>query len=117
MAPTPLFPVFWLVPFALNLIHRDKEVNKSMTKDTKIVKGGFRATLALIFSIIALILSIVAYTSTMREEQFNARIKDMQESLERMKQESSKQIDKLRDETGKALEKLGDAVKKKEEEP
>ena len=91
-----------------------KEVNKTMAKDTKIVKGGFRATLALIISIIALILSIVAYTSTMREDQFNARIKEMQTSMDRMKQESSKQIDKLRDETGKALEKLGNVVKKKE---
>ena len=32
-----------------------------MAAETKIVKGGFRATLALIISIIALILSIMAY--------------------------------------------------------
>lgn len=85
-----------------------------MAKDTKIVKGGFRATLALVISIIALILSVVAYTSTMREDELNARMKEMQTSLDRMKQESSKQIDKLRDETANALEKLGDRIKKKE---
>lgn len=86
-----------------------------MAQETKIVKGGFRATLALVISIIALILSIVAYTSTAREENLNARIKDLQASLENMKQESSKQIDKLRDETANALEKLGKVVKKSEE--
>jgi uncharacterized membrane protein (DUF106 family) len=86
-----------------------------MTGETKIVKGGFRATLALIISIIALILSIMAYTSTGKEEDLRARIKDLQTKMESMKQESSKQIDKLRGETASALEKLSNAVKKKEQ--
>jgi uncharacterized membrane protein (DUF106 family) len=86
-----------------------------MTGETKIVKGGFRATLALIISIIALILSIMAYTSTGKEEDLRARIKDLQTKMESMKQESSKQIDKLRGETANALEKLSNAVKKKEQ--
>ncbi|MBL7211715.1 MAG: hypothetical protein ISS61_04970 [Desulfobacteraceae bacterium] len=86
-----------------------------MAKETKIVKGGFRATLALVISIIALILSIVAYTATTREEEFNVHIKNLQTSLEKMKQESSKQIEKLRDETGNVLEKLGKTVKKKQD--
>ena len=87
----------------------------TMAQETKIVKGGFRATLALVISIIALILSIVAYTSTTREEELNTRIKDLQASLEKIRLESSKQIDKLRDETATTLEKIGTAVKKKEE--
>ena len=86
-----------------------------MTAEKKIVRGGFRATLALIISIIALILSIMAYTSTGQEEDLRARIKDLQTRMESMKQESSKQIDKLRGETANALEKLSDAVKKKEQ--
>lgn len=86
-----------------------------MAKETKVVKGGFRATLALIVSVIALIVSVAAYTSTLREEEMRDRIRDMQTSLERMKEESSRQIDRLRDETANALERLGDAVKKKEE--
>lgn len=86
-----------------------------MAKETKIVKGGFRATLALIMSVIALAVSVLAYTSTLREEELNARLRDMQSSLERMKQESSKQIDRLRDETANTLERLGEAVKTKEE--
>ena len=86
-----------------------------MAGETKIVKGGFRATLALIISIIALIVSIVAYTSMGKEEDLRARIKDLQTRMESMKQESSKQIDKLRGETANALEKLSNAVKKKEQ--
>ncbi len=86
-----------------------------MAQETKIVKGGFRATLALLISIIALILSIAAYTATTREEAFNVQIKNLQTSLERMKEESSKQLERLRDETGNALEKLGKVVKRKQE--
>jgi len=86
-----------------------------MAKETKIVKGGFRATLALIISVLALAVSVLAYTSTLREEELNARLRDMQSSLERMKQESSRQVDRLRDETASALERLGEAVKTKEE--
>jgi len=86
-----------------------------MAGETKVVKGGFRATLALIISIIALILSIMAYTSMGKEEDLRAHIKDLQTKMESMKQESSKQIDKLRGETANALEKLSNAVKKKEQ--
>jgi hypothetical protein len=86
-----------------------------MSDEKKVVKGGFRATLALTISIIALILSIMAYTSTGREEDLRARIKNLQTKIESMKQESSKQIDKLRGETANALEKLSKTVKKKEQ--
>jgi hypothetical protein len=86
-----------------------------MAGETKIVKGGFRATLALLISIIALILSVMAYTSAGKEEDLKVRIKDLQTKMESMKDESSKQIDKLRGETANALEKLSNAVKKKEQ--
>jgi len=83
-----------------------------MAQETKIVKGGFRATLALIISIVALILAFIAYSSTGREENLRARIKDLQTSMETMKQETSKKMDKLRDDTANALEKLGKTIKK-----
>lgn len=85
-----------------------------MAAETKIVKGGFRATLALIISVIALILSFLAYSSTGTEQDLNARIKELQTKMEKMKNESSKQIDKLRGETSNALERLGKRIKKKE---
>ena len=86
-----------------------------MSDEKKVVKGGFRATLALTISIIALILSIMAYTSTGQDEDLRARIKNLQTKMESMKQESSKQIDNLRGETANALEKMSKAVKKKEQ--
>ena len=83
-----------------------------MPQETKIVKGGFRATLALIISIIALILAIMAYQSTGKDADLNARIKDLQGKMENMKQETSKKLDKLRTETADTLEKIGESMKK-----
>ena len=85
-----------------------------MAADTKIVKGGFRATLALIISIIALILAIMAYMSTTKEEEVLGRIKNLQTRMDQIKQESSKQFDKLRNETSDALEKISKSLKKEE---
>jgi hypothetical protein len=109
----------WFLQLRLEKWDRQKQDllprRRTMAKETKVVKGGFRATLALIVSVVALIVSVAAYTSSLREEELSARIRDMQTNLERMKEESSKQIERLRDETGNALERLGDAVKKKQE--
>ena len=83
-----------------------------MAQETKVVKGGFRATLALIISIIALIVAIIAYQSTGKESDLNTRIKDLQAKMENMKQETSKKLDKLRNETADTLEKIGESMKK-----
>ena len=85
-----------------------------MAQETKVVKGGFRATLALIISIIALILAIIAYQSSGKEATLNERIKDLQAKIENMKQETSKKIDKLRNETADTLGKIGKSIKKEE---
>ena len=85
-----------------------------MAQETKVVKGGFRATLALIISIIALILAIIAYQSTGKDATLNQRIKDLQVKIETMKQETSKKIDKLRNETADTLGKIGKSMKKEE---
>ena len=86
-----------------------------MAQETKVVKGGFRATLALIISIIALIVAIIAYQSTGKESDLNTRMKDLQAKIENMKQETSKNIDKLRNETAGTLEKIGKRMKKEGE--
>ena len=88
-----------------------------MSQGTKIVKGGFRATLALIISVIALILSIVAYRSTGKEAELRARVRELQGTMEVMKQETAKKMDKLRNETADTLEKLSKDIKKENEQP
>ena len=82
-----------------------------MAEPKKIVKGGFRATLALVISIIAFFISIIAYTSSQNEKDLNSRLQDFQAKFEKMKAESSEQINKIRNDTAKALEKMSSAVK------
>jgi hypothetical protein len=84
-----------------------------MSTETK-VRGGFMATRALIISIIALILAIVAFNRTGGEADLNAQIKDLQGKVEKMKKETSDRVNKVREETAKALEKMGKAIKKEE---
>jgi uncharacterized membrane-anchored protein YhcB (DUF1043 family) len=85
-----------------------------MAQETKVVKGGFRATLALIISVIALILSFLAYSTTGKQEDLKARIKDLQATIEVMKQETTKKMDTLRSETADTLDKLSKSLKKEE---
>jgi len=82
-----------------------------MAQETKVVKGGFRATFALIISVIALILSFMAYSSTGKEADLKDRIKDLQATIEVMTQETSKKIDRMRSETADTLEKLSKSLK------
>ena len=49
---------------------------KEKKEPTKIIKGGFRATLALIFSIIALIFSLLAYYQTTDQTKYQTEIQD-----------------------------------------
>jgi len=83
-----------------------------MSNEKKVVKGGFRATLALIISIIALILAIVAFNRTGGQADLNAQIKDLTTKMEKMKTETSERVNKVREETAKALKKIGIDVEK-----
>lgn len=85
-----------------------------MSPETRVVKGGFRATLALIISIIALVLAIIAFNRTGGQEDLNAQIKDLKTKMETMKKETSEKMSKVRAETTKALEKVGIDIKKEE---
>ena len=84
-----------------------------MSAETR-VKGGFGATLALIVSMIALIVAIVAFNRTGGQADLNAQIKDLRTKMEKMKKETTEKMSKVRDETAKALEKVGIDVKKEE---
>jgi len=85
-----------------------------MSAEAKVVKGGFRATLALIISIIALILAIVAFNRTGGQADLNAQVKDLRAKMEKMKTETTEKMSKVREETRKALEKVGIGIKKEE---
>jgi membrane protein insertase Oxa1/YidC/SpoIIIJ len=82
-----------------------------MAEQTKIVKGGFRATLALLISIIALALSILAYNRATDQTTLNAEINNLQTKMNDVKKETAEQMDKIRQETGQALQKIGESIK------
>jgi hypothetical protein len=86
--------------------------DRDMSNDTKTVRGGFRATLALIISIIALIIAIVAYQRSGEESYFEKRISDLQDTIKALKEETSEKVTKIRKETAKALEKVGIEIKR-----
>ena len=90
---------------------------KDKKEPTKIVKGGFRATLALIFSLIALTFSIVTYNQNTAQTEYQIEIKELKEKLEKMKQETAERINKIRQETAKAIKKMGIEIKKQDENP
>ena len=85
-----------------------------MSNEKKVVRGGFRATLALVISIVALIVAIVAFNRTGGEADLSAQVKDLRARMEKMKKETSERVNKVREETAKALEKMGKVIKKEE---
>ena len=88
-----------------------------MGDEKKVVRGGFRATLALIVAIIALIFAIMAYNRTGGQADLNAEIKDLRAKMEKMKKETAEKVSKVRQETTKALERIGVDIKKEQGEP
>ena len=88
-----------------------------MTKEAKIVKGGFRATLALIFSIIALIFSVITFNRTTSQTEYQTEIKELKERLEIVKKETTELASKISQETASAIKKMGIEIKKQEEKP
>ena len=105
---------------------------KEKKEPTKIVKGGFRSTLALIFSIIALIFSLLAYYQTTDQTKYQTEIKELKEKLENVKKDTSELVSKIRQETASenrpshgqreqetanAVKKLGIEIKKQTEKP
>ena len=87
---------------------------EELGNEKKVVKGGFRATLALIISIVALCLSLLSYSRTGREEAVNDQLKSLQKKVQELTAETSDKLEKVRAETGAALEKLGKAIKKED---
>jgi hypothetical protein len=85
-----------------------------MAEPKKVVKGGFRATLSLLISIVALIFAVIAFNRSGGEADLKAQIKDLQGKMKAMKKETSETVDKVRKETAKALKKVGIDIEKQE---
>ncbi|UCD77027.1 MAG: hypothetical protein JSW26_16535 [Desulfobacterales bacterium] len=83
----------------------------------KIVKGGFRATLALIFSMIALVLSFVAYNRSGGQADLRSDLKELQQKMDKVKQETTELVKRLREETTKAVKSMGAELKKQDDKP
>ncbi len=82
-----------------------------MGNEKKVVKGGFRATLALIISIVALLLAVLSYNRAGSQEAVNDQLKSLQKKVQELTAETSQKLEKVRAETGAALEKLGKSIK------
>jgi hypothetical protein len=89
---------------------------KEKNQPIKIVKGGVRATLALLFSIVALAFSILTFYRTTDPTEYQTEIIELKEKLDKMKKETSERISKIRQETANAVKKLGVEIKKQTEE-
>lgn len=85
-----------------------------MAQPTKIVKGGFRATLALILSLGALAVSLFTYATSSREEGLEARLQELQSAMETLRAESADQLDTIRRQTAEALDSLSDTIRRDE---
>ena len=88
-----------------------------MSDEKKVVKGGFRATLALIISIIAVILAVMAFNRSGGQVDLNAEIKDLRAKMEKMKKETTERVSKVRQETAEALEDISKAIRKEKPGP
>lgn len=84
----------------------------------KIVKGGFRATLALIIAVIALIFSLISYQRTGGLGGLDEQVKALQQKTDALRKETIQQMGKLEEktkqltqQTGEALEKMGKTLK------
>jgi hypothetical protein len=87
----------------------------------KVVKGGFRATMALIIAVVALIFSVISYQRTGGLVGLNDQVKGLEKTTEKLKEETIQHVEKLEErtkrlkkETGEALEKLGKKLKLEE---
>jgi len=83
-----------------------------MSNETKTAKGGLRASLALIVSIIALIVAIVAFNRSGGQADLKNKINDLQSRIKTLSAETSEKVNTVRQETARVLQKIGIEIKK-----
>jgi hypothetical protein len=102
----------------LDKIYFRKEYIMAETKEQKTaMKAKFRATLALLFSIIALIIAAIALNRTGTQEEFNAEILELRQKLEKTTRDTAEKMKQYGQETSQALRDLKIEIKKSEEKP
>ena len=80
----------------------------------KVVKGGFRASLALVVAVIALIFSLISYRRTGGLAHLENQIEALEKTTVKLKEETIQQVEKLEEKTGKVLENLGKTLRLEE---
>ena len=88
-----------------------------MSEEKTVIKGGFTATLALVISIVALVVAVIAFSRTGGQPDLSAEIEELRSTMENVKEEATEKVGKVREETAKALERLGIEIKKEQGEP
>jgi len=83
-----------------------------MSNETKTARGGFRASLALLVSIIAIIVAIVAFNRSGGQADFKAKISDLQSKIKTLSAETSEKVNTVRKETARVLQKIGIEINK-----
>ena len=74
--------------------------------------GNFLTTLALLISIIALLLALIAFQRTGGNYNMSLEVKDLQAKIDKISSETVKRIDALREEAAEIIKKLGKGVKR-----
>ena len=87
-----------------------------MAEEKKIVTGGFRATLALIIAIIAIIISIIAYDHSSENNTMRKQVDNLKATVQEMKNETSQKLDDVRRQTADALENLSKKLKEEKKQ-
>lgn len=76
-------------------------------REEKKAKGGFRATLALIISIIALIVAGVAYQRSTTQTDVSDQISNLQQRMKKIKEENAERLKEAREDMRRKLQELG----------
>jgi hypothetical protein len=83
-----------------------------MTPERRTMKGSFLTTVTLLISIIALLLSLIAFQRTGGNDNMSLELKDLQAKIDKISSETVKRIDALREETAEIIEKVGKNAKR-----
>lgn len=77
----------------------------------KIVVGRFRANLALVLSIIALAISLVAFHRAGSQSGLKAEIENLQKKMAEVREETAERVENMRKDTKRVFDKLGNSLK------